>query len=362
MMALLFMKQKPSTQILNKGFTLIELVVSSLIASVVLLASLGLINQQREAVLRDQVQTEVSQNLRAAIDLIGADIKQAGARLDTKPELPGVSLIQGTAGDPDTLILQRRLLALDLSVCEDVGGNDSTITVAIDAVNNADDCAFGDIGPDTDGDPSTANPDGLTDNLNAFQDFRCAEDGVDGCARTTNIVGSCDDECVWAYIYDPVSDEGEFFQYSFEDENPGTPDTNRIYRGNSGAWQYTYEAANQPRIYLLEEREYSLDNDGILVLRINRQSDASLLSLVNRLEDFQVEIEHPALSTGDEFNPSLAPQVTAPPTWDNWQDIEHIQVDFITENPAESDLFEIDEEERRLSSKFFPRNVLSNSN
>ena len=367
-MAIPFMKQKLSTQGLNKGFTLIELIVSSLIASVVLLASLSLITQQREAFLTDQRDTQISQNLRAAMDLIGTDIKQAGERLDSKSELPGISLVQGTAGGPDTLRLQRRLIALDLNVCEDVTGGDETITVAINAVDNADDCAFSDIGPDTDGNPGTNDPDGLTDNLNAFQDFRCEADGVDSCSRTdAPEIGNCDDECVWAYIYDPVEDQGEFFQYSFEEFVAGTPARNQIHRGDAGTFQYDYQAENQPRIFLLEEREYSLDEDGVLFLRINRQDgDDSRLRLVNQIDDFQVEIDHPNLSEGDEFNPDLSPQTSSPPLWDDWQAIEHIQVSFITADPATSDLIggndPDDEEKRSLSSRFFPRNVLSNTN
>lgn len=366
-MAKRFMKRKPFTLSSTEGFTMIELIVSSIIASIVLVAALSLVAQQREAFLTNQRNTEISQNLRAAMDLIGTDIKQAGERLDSKPELPGISLVQGTAGAPDTLRLQRRLLAIDLSVCEDVAEDDTTITVAINAVDNADDCAFSDVGPDTDGDPLTNNPDSLTDNLNAFQSFRCAADGANGCARTTApAIGDCDDECVWAYIYDPIDDEGEFFQYSFEDAVSGTPARNQIHRGNAGNFQYDYEADNQPRIYILEEREYSLDNDGVLFLRINRQGDDTRLRLVNQLNDFQVEVEHPSLNSGDELNPDLSPQASSPPLWENWQAIEHIQVSFITADPANSDLLggndPDDVEKRSLSSKFFPRNVLSNTN
>jgi type IV pilus assembly protein PilW len=351
---------------------MIELIVSSLIASIVLVAALSLVAQQREAFLKNQRNTQISQNLRAAMDLIGTDIKQAGERLDSKPELPGISLVQGTDG-PDTLRLQRRLLAIDLSVCENVVEGDNTITVSINAVDNADDCAFNDVGPDTDGDPLSNNPDGLTDNLNTFQSFRCKADGADGCARTTApAIGDCDDECVWAYIYDPVDDEGEFFQYSFEEAVSGAPSRNRIFRGNAGDFNYDYEAANQPRIYILEEREYSLDDDGILFLRINRQGDDTRLRLVNQLDDFQVRIEHPNLANNpddgndDDFNPDLNPQASSPPSWEDWQAIENIQVSFITADPANSDLLggndPDDEDKRSLSSKFFPRNVLSNTN
>ena len=358
------MKSRTSTQNSNKGFTLLELSVTSVVASTVLLASLGLVNEQRAQFLRDQARIQASQNLRATMDIIGTDIKQAGERLVEKPELPVISVIDGVGNAPDTLVVQRRLLALDLSVCDDVGGADITVTVAIDAADDDNDCAFEDLGPDLDGDLDTPDPDAFTDNLNDFQNYRCEQDDVDGCGRdAAPNAGNCDQECVGAYIYDPIDDEGEFFLYSFEDnDDSGGTNVNRIYRGDDGSWQYIYEADHEPRIYILEERRYSLGADGVLSLTINRQdATGQPLRLVSQLEDFQIQIE-----TTNDLNPltSFNPTYLTPrsgedfPAWDAWREIRNIQVNLQAAQDADS-LIQTPVERRQLTSEFFPRNVLS---
>jgi type IV pilus assembly protein PilW len=351
-----FMKLKPSSPDSNKGFTLVELLVTTLIASVVLGLSLSLITDQRKQYVTNQVRSENNQTLRAGLDLIGTDIKITGDYLESDAELPVVSVINNSSGDQ--LVLQRKMIPDVLSLCAPLSGSETVLTVA----KNPPETGCGSF--------SDGNTNQLTDTLDAFKNYRCGIDGAAACtARTAPpTVGSCIDECVWAYIHDPVNDRGEFFKYGYEAFNNTSGTLNYIYKGNDGDWQYSYtydstNKANNPVIYILEERLYSLNNtDKVLELTTNRQT-SDVKRLVNKVDNFQVQVSRltstppdtPAYATLNEFNLNYT---TAAPTLD-WQTIQYIQVDLTATNSSDSDLISLSANQRQLSSKFFPRNALS---
>ncbi|MEA3386753.1 MAG: PilW family protein [Thermodesulfobacteriota bacterium] len=63
---------------MNRGFTLVELVVSMFIAGIVLIAIFTVFkSQQKSYLIQDQV-TEMQQNIRAAMDIMVRDIRMAG--------------------------------------------------------------------------------------------------------------------------------------------------------------------------------------------------------------------------------------------------------------------------------------------
>lgn len=129
-----FMKLRLSTRSSNSGFTLVELLVTTLISTIILGASLSLIVDQRKQFLTDQNRTQTSQNLRAGMDLIGTDIKLTGERLEEDFEQPGVMLIDAShannTSDSDELILQRKLIPEKLGVCADVAAGATSIAVS----------------------------------------------------------------------------------------------------------------------------------------------------------------------------------------------------------------------------------------
>ncbi len=341
-----FMKLRLSTRSSNKGFTLVELLVTTLISSIILGASLSLIVDQRKQFVTDQNRTQASQNLRTGMDLVGTDVKLAGERLEEDFEQPAVVLIDeshsNNTSDADELVVQRKLIPEKLGVCADVAAGASSITVSI--ASGSDLCTFSSN--------ETPTADEYTDLLNIFRDYRCEEDGTAGCARTTAPgAGNCDDECTWAYIYNPNTNSGEFFQYAFEDVDSTDPELNRIYLGGSSTLASNYPAADNPEIYLLEEREYRLNGE-VLELVINRQNSEPL-RLINEVQDFEVTVQASGASNSS-FNPDGVPTTAL-----NWRDIEHIEVELKTNNPATSDLIELSEDKRTLSSKFFPRNIIS---
>lgn len=408
------MKLKQSTQISpvtthsvtsNKGFTLVELLVSTLVAGVILSVSLGLINEQRRQFLGDRSRTEANQTIRTSMDLIGADIKRTGANLSSDPAiLPGITLLNGSgtvgaADEFDRLILQRRPITDILPVCQDLSAGTTQTTIDVSAFTPTpadpalppiDTCGFSN-GNDSD------VPD-VPDSLEQFRSYRWSLDdpintvipvrdrnsgGNDQLpAAPTDCVqlGGADTECSWAYIHDPDPDDnpatndgrGEFFLYMFEDSGNcdelagrtcfrlhAYPNPTATVVANRGQWQFTYThdvggaLGQQPRIFILDEREYSLAADPnipdaeILQLTLNRQNPP--IALVNQLSDFRVEAR-----VGGVWE-----NVFDPPIDGNWQDVEKLRVILEASNPATSDQIDIPENRRTLTSEFFPRNSKS---
>ena len=99
----------------DSGFTLLELLVTTVLGLLLIALILGTITANRRLYKEDIVRTKVNQNLRGAMDIIGSDIRLAGENLG--PTFPAIQLTNGTAGGPDTLILRRNLLPEVLQVC-----------------------------------------------------------------------------------------------------------------------------------------------------------------------------------------------------------------------------------------------------
>jgi hypothetical protein len=405
-----FLNWKPSIQRFSKptlsalvrhrkigGLTLLELTVASVVALTVLSVAIGLMVEQRRQFLGDRTRAGVNDNLRISADLIGIDIKQAGERLESDTELPGLSIIPGTPTTaPDRLVLQRQLLTEKLPVCQNIiaGTGNRTIDVSVMTSPNVANCVYSYTAPSP-SEPSvslsTLQP---TENLRSWRSYRCSLDspattGTDPCARTTNISNDCqqlggaDQECSWAYIHDPVNNRGEFFLYSFEQQAPcatitfPAPTTRtclRLQRADAGAWQnsYTYNPngpiTDQPQLYLLEEKEYRLTpdpntsrtDDFILELSINRQPAQRL---ANQLANFQAEIQ---------ISPSATPPVGCNTAgWcttfnsnlfyeNDWQDLQAVKITLDSINPNEQLLnTNSGSNYLTLSSQFLPRNVAS---
>jgi prepilin-type N-terminal cleavage/methylation domain-containing protein len=267
----------------------------------------------------------------------------------------------------------------------------------------------GELSTTTTPDLTTFRP---TDNLRAWRTFRCTQNspavsGIDPCASTNSTTA-------WAYIYDPINKRGEFFQYSGETSGncvtagfsapPSTRTCQKIQRVGS-SWKYTYTysptgaVASQPQLYLLEERKYSaipdtstnIANDYILQLTVNRQTP---LRIANNLSNFQVWAKVPdnyIVSNGSNWNceaggsAATAPNSTSPTQWycngfnvdftktytdpilsqqyiNDWQDLQGIRISLVGINPNDQ-LLKVDTTNAnnalKLTSEFFPRNVLS---
>lgn len=403
------------------GFTLLELVVASAVALTILSIALGVMSEQRRWVLGDRTRATANDSLRLASDLIGQDIKQAGERLDADLFQPGISIIPGAnASAPSTLVLQRQLLTEKLPVCQTIAQGSTTASVDISVVNGSaiNNCKYSYSIP-TGGEivgspPATLLP---TDNLRSLRTYRCTLDGsatatVDPCARTINTTncqqmgsGNTDKECAWAYIYDPKISRGEFFLYSYESQAACTSTTalpaparncQKIWRADGGAWQnnYVYDPAgsvgNQPQIYILEERKYSLVADPnsagsfFLQLSVNRQTP---INIANQLSNFQARGKVPTSYDAAPYNApsnwgcavggSTGPNPSLPNQWyckgfnidtssvskyiNDWQELQGVRITLTATNPNPQLLKDnlSNGSLLNLTSEFFSRNVTS---
>jgi len=198
----------------------------------------------------DQGRTRLTQNLRASMEYLVVELRQAGGRLGS--DFPAIVVLDGTSGAPDTLIVRRNLEEIVLRVCQDILAGDTNVAVYMaQATTPPPGCAV-----DSDGDS-----DGWPDNLQAWKTFRNGQP-------------------VRAYIYNPASGEGEFFDYIGENES------SYYIQADSITWQNNYPVTDEPRIYLLEEKRFQL-SDGMLQLTLNDDSDTTV-NVADALEGFQL--------------------------------------------------------------------------
>jgi type IV pilus assembly protein PilW len=79
----------------ERGFTLIELMISIVISSVIVAAGYTVLTTTHRATISNERAVGTQQNIRVAMELIARDIKQAGFGMPSAPNLP----VGGTAGN-----------------------------------------------------------------------------------------------------------------------------------------------------------------------------------------------------------------------------------------------------------------------
>jgi type IV pilus assembly protein PilW len=281
------------------------------VASIVLSLALSAVLYNRKLYLEDQARINVNQNLRAAMDLVGTDIKQAGERISDSA-FP----VLGVTGSSQ-LVVRRRLDLPILPVCRAIvsGSNDSVFS-AQSGVTPPQGC---NPIPDTDFD-------GWPDNLGAWRNYRCSRDNVAGCQGNTQ-------ERVRAYIYDG---NGNIELFTYTGENSTTFEIQKV----TNTWARAYTTTSS--LYILEERTFSLSGN-VLQLVIDGNPTQRL---VNQLSAFQVRVVK-----GDGTDIGTFPEVGT-----SWNQIKSISV-TVTAQQANQGSARV----RNLtaSGQFFPRNVLS---
>jgi type II secretory pathway pseudopilin PulG len=325
----------------QSGFSLLELTATVVISFIILGVSLSLITTQRRQYLNQQANTDTNQTLQSAMDFIGTDIRQAGENVGPGLNLPIIRLVDGAAGAPDELWVQRKLLDTALNVCQDVHPGANVIKVSDKAPPSGSPCRFTD---------TTVPANLISDDVDSWHNFRCRVGPSK--ANCVNPPGNCmqnggtNDECSWAYIYDPVVGRGEFFTYFGEN----TTDQIQV----DATFVNDYLVANNPQIYILEQRHYFLSapdakGDRILNLANVNRNENTTYQIVNHLRDFQLKalVANAWIDTG--FNPnSIGP-------YTDWQTLQSAEVTLraINSGPDANPTIQT------LTSQFFPRNSLS---
>jgi type II secretory pathway pseudopilin PulG len=323
------------------GFSLLELTATVVISFIILGVSLSLITTQRRQYLNQRANTDTNQTLQSAMDFIGTDIRQAGENVGPGLNLPIIQLVDGGAGNPDQLWVQRKLLDTALNVCQDVpAGNNTAIKVSDKTPPSGSPCRFTD---------TTANS--ISDDVDSWRNFRCrVGPSKAGCANPSGNCtqnGGTNDECSWAYIYDPVVGRGEFFIYFGEN----TTDQIQV----DATFANNYPVANNPQLYILEERHYFLsdppDTQGNRILNFStvNRDERTTYQIVNRLRDFQLRalVANAWIDAGFNANP-VGPYA-------DWQTLQSVDVTLraVNDGPDANSTIQT------LTSQFFPRNSLS---
>jgi type IV pilus assembly protein PilW len=159
---------------------------------------------------------------------------------------------------------------------------------------------------------------GWPDNIDVWRNYRIAMGGE-----------------ILAYVYNPVTQLGEFFVYDDEDNSDF-----HIHRADGDSWQNDYPVNQEPRVYILDQRTFRLEGD--ILQCIIDDDTANPLNLVNRIRDFQVR----ASFRDGTVQSTLAGK--------RWTDLESIEVTLVGgESLRTRDM------DRTVVSRFFPRNVLS---
>jgi len=223
------------------------------VAGIILqLAFLGF-SWNRQLYLNDAARNDASQTFKTAFDLVGSDIKQAGAGLDASfpavlispyPTNPSgtPNLIAPTFPTFSTEITLRRLvLSQKLPICRAVTSGLKTEIFVVDKTVSGCDVIDN-------------NNDGWPDNLTAWKDYRTNNSGT-----------------IRAFIYNG-SGQGEFLNHTSEKTynnsntlitpiaNPSTPATtvNSASLVVNGTLANSYSAGSAAQFLVIEERKYRL--------------------------------------------------------------------------------------------------------
>ena len=219
------MNLKPSTHASTDGFSAVEVLVAMTITSVFAAAALSIAFSSQGLLEADERRTTVNQNLRAGIDLLGIDIRQAGERLPG--DAPAIQIMDGSSGAPDRLMLRRNQLDYVMPLCKNITAGSSADSIFVGKKK-----ITGKVPPGCYPVPD-ANGDGWPDNLEAWRAYRIANGGS-----------------VLAYIHNPITGLGEFFTYDAEDNS-----TFHLHKANGANWQNDYLMNQEPRIYVLTVTE-----------------------------------------------------------------------------------------------------------
>lgn len=231
------------SQKFNKGFTLIEMLVASLIGVIVVMFALTAMIDMRTLYNNDSRRSELTQNMRIAGTLLNSYILQAGEYLPQT--FPAIELINGASGTTDQLIIRRGLVSAIPRLCANI----VPLSVIITNTTPTSGCAH-------------------SANLSAYNIFSAY--------RTAN------GNTVRAFIYDISTRLGEFFNYTGE-TNSGT----QLSFTRTGTFANAYTTAGTS-IYLIQQMRIFRNGDQ-LQLEFNGDS-ATIQTITFGINDFSVRI------------------------------------------------------------------------
>jgi prepilin-type N-terminal cleavage/methylation domain-containing protein len=343
--------------LLERGVTLTELLVSTVVAGIVLSVTLGGAMVNRQMFVEDQTRTTVNQTLRSGMDLIGADIQQAGENLlRTESMFPAVELLRDPPNPPagsdnwNSVLIVRRLLLTRLPVCLKLGNDAVTPPTA---QSNITSIRVFDT-TDTTLPADCRN----TENRNVVAQWNTQREQFGTLSGTTRRLR--------IFIYDSDG-RGQFINFT------GTGTTNLQ---TANAIDLSLESFNGEMFYnntnaraaVVEERQYRIQNNTLQLV----VDGGAAQTLVNGIERFRVTI--PTTDPANAANPPIDNIVlcersspnrcfdpASPTAADTWSRIRSVQVTLTATDQSGSDLVRSKQEvaSRTLTEQFFPRNILN---
>jgi prepilin-type N-terminal cleavage/methylation domain-containing protein len=122
----------------NKGFSLIELIVTMAISSMVIALVSQLLLQTQNSFSKDQKRVSTNQKMSSVLEIIGREIRQAG-ELITDPDFPTIKVTPlSTGSNPPVSLIVYRAISNPISMCT-AHANNTTVNrlfFAIDTVTN----------------------------------------------------------------------------------------------------------------------------------------------------------------------------------------------------------------------------------
>jgi len=295
----LVLKQKLFTHSSSKGFTVLELLVASMLGSLIVGLAISATMVNRGTYLDDLSRVRLNQNLRSALDVVGMTVREAGENLSaTFP-----AIILNNESENSRLTLRRNLLDEVLKVCASIDAGTSGLQVYFAVSDSISGCGYSD----------------QQHNAQSWQNHLEQEGGT-----------------ALAYIYNASIFQGEFFIYNAI----GDSGTQRYLQRAGGNWANDYNTTSSA-IYILEEWEFQID-DGVMQI-IEDGNTAVPLNVVDGIESFQVRAIMADGSIADSFG-----------SGQSWPSIRTIEIEVSGLERSPKNTFEAS-----LSGQFFPRNILS---
>jgi prepilin-type N-terminal cleavage/methylation domain-containing protein len=377
-------------QNLNKGFTLIELIVGLLIMTIVGGLAMNALVDAGNTFNNDKKNIDSSQNLSAILEIIGNDIKQSGEQINDGKfpviKIENIATATTALKAGSSRITIRRALMSPFNLCLS-----PTASVAITSLVVADNTKKT-TNPNCKSDPlpTTTLPSPIRPTtLREARNYRCKLDdpNADYSSTTTDFCrtskASPDREKVRAAMSD-LSGNIWTFDYVDDSDNVGTtadPKFNMTIGSSTPPIAYQLDTP----IYLIEERIYTLDPNGNLNLQ--RDGEATPVTLISGIEKFNVSArvysdlttkainatpsnacttvqdpDTPSSTYASATNPQYACSFNPSDATYNWKTLAGVKVKLQSRyDPTGRNATPTTADTEKLSARaeFFPRNVLS---
>ena len=297
-MKLTFMKMSKTN---NRGFTIIELMVSTGILTTIMAMLVGFVLSLQNNFFNDVVRTRVNSNLRSALDIMGMNIRQSGENLNRS--FPVVVLTNDSDGVGSYIQLRRNLIPEVLTVCSILNSGASSVDVSSTTAINAS-CIYGNV-------------------TSLYNAFNTEKNSVGGSTRI--------------FIYNSLTKAGEFVDYT-----GGT--TTGTYSLNISAPSSTYQPLTT-YLYIIEEYAFSLQ-ESTETLNLYLNGKTTLPESVA----FGVTGLNFNLKMDDDTTLTSMPISSAK----SWKEIKAISITLTGSEERKTRTFTTS-----LTEDFFPRNVIS---